>query len=197
MPGDQSETYSTLEIDETSSLPVATPKITSPEIANAGGKEVANEELTDETRRSTICGIRRMTFWILVIIASLALIGVAVGIGVGVTQQTKSESDQQSPQQVLNQRGVASTSRLAAANYTDAYGVDHSQVFYQDSSLEIWMSDWNSGSKNWNPFPVSDNDSTSAISPKNGTPISANNWMLDYSANVNSARVYTNALQPD
>lgn len=182
MPGDQLETYSTLEIDETSTLPVATPKITSPDLANAGGKEVAKENPSEGTQKNTICGIRRRKFWILVLIASLVLIGVAIGVGVGVTRHTESESDEQSPQQVLNQRSVASTSRLAAANYTDAYGVDHSQVFYQDSSLEIWMSDWNSGSENWNPFPVLDNDSTSSISPKNGTPITANNWMLDYSA---------------
>lgn len=181
MSGDQSEVYSTLEVDGTSTLPVTIPDTGAPEVTNLSGKEVTNEVenevAIDETQKRTICGIRRRTFWILVILATLVLVGVAVGVGVGVNRHT--ESDQQSSQQDTYKRGVAPNSDLAAANYTDPSGAEHSQVYYQDNSLGIWMTDWNSSSDSWTPSPVSDKGSANVIYPKNGTPIAANNWILD------------------
>lgn len=143
--------------------------------------EPVAEKAESPAAPTSLFGIRRQTFSIIlgVVLASI-IIGVAIGVGVGVGTKRKEELEHESTNNIVSNstkainRGVASSSRLAAANCTDAGGAEHSQVFYQNAtSMEIWMADYNDARANWTFSPVLPQDNNSAVIPKNGTPIAA------------------------
>ncbi|EOD47842.1 putative fungal fucose-specific lectin protein [Neofusicoccum parvum UCRNP2] len=87
-------------------------------------------------------------------------------------------------------QGVAANSRLAANNYTDASGVVHSQLYYQDNSLDIWNADFNNSTNRWSLAPVRADNNRTDMTPKNGTPIAAGNWWHDNNDGLADFRVF-------
>ncbi|KKY13738.1 putative fungal fucose-specific lectin [Diplodia seriata] len=72
---------------------------------------------------------------------------------------------------------------LSATNYTDPQEKEHSQVYFQDESLDIWMADREAADGSaWSPSQVN----TTGTSPKNGTPIAAFNYFPDASVTENN-----------
>lgn len=181
---EQYDHYSTFEVDG-SHIPELAPDATQPEAINVGEKKVASWSpmRTAEEKISTVARSRATYIWIALL--SLILIAIAVGVGVGVTQHKRSEqSNSEAEKSATYQHGLSSTTRLAATNYTDAQGGEHSQVYYQDKSLDIWMADWNGSSRSWTTSPVLPKDNTSVMYPKNGTPIAAYNQWSIYNTEV-------------
>ncbi|KAF2135349.1 uncharacterized protein K452DRAFT_29432 [Aplosporella prunicola CBS 121167] len=165
-------------------LPEAVPQTSAssapePIFASYHDKQLDADVAPAPEKRSSICGLRKRTFWIALVVALLVIIGVAVGAGVGATRNKDSDDSSSSSgasSSNSSTRGIISTSRLAAANYTDAAGVEHSQLYYQDVSLDIWMADWSEKNNNWTLGKLQPNDNTSDITPRNGTPIAAYNF---------------------
>lgn len=177
--------YSTLEVDNSVNLPQHKPN-------DEDMPEPVAEKAESPAAPTFLFGIRRRTFWtILGVVLASMIIGIAIGVGVGVGTKRKEEPGHKSANNIVSdstkviRRGVASSSRLAAANYTDAGGAEHSQVYYQNAtSMEIWMADYNDATANWTFSPVLPRDNNSAVIPKNGTPNAAYNWLHDYSIPV-------------
>ncbi|KAL0253215.1 hypothetical protein SLS55_010187 [Diplodia seriata] len=85
--------------------------------------------------------------------------------------------------------GIASNSKLAASNYTDASGVEHSQVYYQNAStLQIWMADWDSAAGSWSRSLVQASNNDTAVNPRNGTAIAAANYWTEAGDNTTDFR---------
>lgn len=172
--------YSTLELDDRQCLtqvksndrqPLSDtqPGNDLPEVAPSDALEVVDN--TDgagpRDRGTTLCGLRRKTFWIaLTAAATLIAVSTAVGVGVGVA---KSKSSPSAGDGRIGR--VAPFSRLAAANYTDRQNVNHTQVYYQDDYLNLWMADLDLKKNEWTGTQVN----TTELFPRNGTPIAAFN----------------------
>ncbi|KAF2136521.1 uncharacterized protein K452DRAFT_313087 [Aplosporella prunicola CBS 121167] len=185
--------YSTLELDRRQmgdGLPEVLPNTDAPEAFNTGEKETAKnanklpvEKSPVEKRVPNICGMRRRLFWILLVVALLIVAGAVIGAVFGTARNKRSKSPShgdihQSPKNgtEIYKRGISRNSQLATANYTDKLGIDHSQLYYQDNSLQIWSADWNSSASNWTLYEVLSHDNKTII-PKDGTPIAtANYW---------------------
>lgn len=122
--------------------------------------------------------MRKKIFWILLAVALFIVIGVAVGVGVGVSVSRKnnSSSSESTTTTTPYKQGVASYSQLAANNYTDADGVVHSQVYYQDNSKAIWMADFNNATEEWYLSEVVAQNNNSDMTPRRGSPIAAGNY---------------------
>ncbi|EOD48717.1 putative fungal fucose-specific lectin protein [Neofusicoccum parvum UCRNP2] len=189
--------YSTLEVDERGqNLPEVKPETDLPEVKpgtdppevwrpntdlpeafDQTGKEVAPPAYAGRRRAwNRILPPRRKAFWSLLAAAILLTTGAAVGAGFGATRKRSAAS----PAAADTTRGILPTTSLAAANYTDAHGVPHSQLYYQAPSLQILMAsraDTAPPSAPWTVAPVAPADS--AIAPRNATPIAAYNWRWD------------------
>lgn len=173
--------YSTLEVDDRPEhvFPEVVPKPNAndlPEAVNTTGKE-AVFPATHTPRSATICGLRKRTFWI-ALVAFIIVVGIAVGVGVGVgaTRNDGSDDSNSTSSAATSRRGVASNSKLAANNYTDADGVEHSQLYYQDASLAIMSADYSNATSAWTLKEVAAENNTTDMTPRNGTPIAAGNW---------------------
>ncbi|KAH7065074.1 hypothetical protein B0J12DRAFT_24556 [Macrophomina phaseolina] len=178
--------YSTLEVDERDhTLPevVVKPNVHDyPEALDTTAKEVVPPTTTGVAahRSGTICGIRKRNFWILLVLILLIVIGVAVGVGVGVGTSNQSKGDSSAASSTTTSRtGVAANSRLAANNYTDADGFEHSQLYYQDKSLVIYNADYSNATGAWTLKEVVAANNVTDMTPRNGTPIAAGNWFND------------------
>ncbi|KAL1647053.1 hypothetical protein SLS58_002823 [Diplodia intermedia] len=188
--------HSTLEVDHSAQLPELSISDNLPQVAanndlpevRPTGDYLDNHGLPGASRtwkrETKICGLRKKTFWLALSIALLAITAVAVGVGVGVGRNhkdtrgsdntnnaTTGEANRTDPTPSEAGR-LASFSRLAAANYTDRQNRDHSQVYYQDANLDLWMADLDTTTKTWNFTKTN----TTGMNPKNGTAISAYNW---------------------
>ncbi|GME41699.1 Fungal fucose-specific lectin [Neofusicoccum parvum] len=175
--------YSTLEVDvRDHTLPEAIIKPAYgdalPEAINTTGKEVTAPAAVPQ-KSATICGLRRKTFWILLGVILLIVIGVAVGVGAGVGVSKSNDSGSSSSAATAYQQGIALNSRLASNNYTDSDGVEHSQVYYQDNSLAIWVADYNNATGDWALSEVMAKNNQSDMTPRDGTPIACGNWWHD------------------
>lgn len=130
--------------------------------------------------RTTICGLRRKTFWIIAATVLLIIIGAAVGGGVGGSLAAKHSTDDKTSTSSSNANSSASATsflpntNLAAVNYTDG-DVQHHLVFFQTTGDGIYQSAWNSSGNTWAVSPVEVKDSTDARSElfKTPTPITA------------------------
>ncbi|KAL0253271.1 hypothetical protein SLS55_010243 [Diplodia seriata] len=164
--------FSTLEVDQSVNLPqhrpgendMPEPIPQSPEKADAFAK----------VPPTTICGLHKRTFWMTVgAVAACIIIGIAVGVGVGVGKKDK-ESTAPVDNAVVNTtdstpRGVLRETKLAAANYTDADGAEHSQIYYQNATTwDIWMGDFNSATNNWTFSTIRAQNNDTPIEPRNG-----------------------------
>lgn len=171
--------YSTLELDDRQCLTQVKsndrqhlsdtqPGNDLPEVAPSDALEVVdNTDGAGPRDRGTLCGLHRKTLWIaLTAAAALIAVSIAVGVGVGVA---KSKSSPSAGDGRIGR--VAPFSRLAAANYTDRQNVNHTQVYYQDDDLNLWVADLDLTRNEWTGSQVN----TTEILPRNGTPIAAFN----------------------
>ncbi|KAL1630336.1 hypothetical protein SLS56_005008 [Neofusicoccum ribis] len=183
----QRQGYITLEVDQNSDLPEVDLTANGsqlPEYLNTTGKKAVFTPIyTDTEVERRICGLRRKNSWIALAVAILVVIVVIVGASVGATRNggsgnaaSSTSNDNSSNVSEALRRGIAPNSKLAAANYTDVLGVEHSQVYYQDYSLQIWMADWDSSVGNWTFSKVLAENNNTAVNPKNGTPIATYNF---------------------
>ncbi|OJD38022.1 fungal fucose-specific lectin protein [Diplodia corticola] len=190
--------YSTLEVDQgaplpelddSHNLPQVIPNGDLPEVRPSGNspevldKHEAPGASGASTNKSKICCLRRKTFWLVLSVVLLVAVAVAVGVGVGASRKHGKTEERNKPNNGATGRGnstdstpkagrIASFSRLAAVNYTDRQNRDHSQVYYQDNNLDIWLADLDTTAQTWNLTKTN----TTGMDPKNGTAISANNW---------------------
>ncbi|GME28785.1 uncharacterized protein K452DRAFT_313087 [Neofusicoccum parvum] len=180
----QQQGYSTLEVEQNANFPEVDLGDQLPESPNTTSEEVVvTPAHTDTQAERKICSLRRNTFWIVLAMAVLVVIAVIVGASIGATRSddsgnaASSTSNDNSGVSEAPRRGIAPNSKLAAANYTDELGVEHSQVYYQDYSLQIWMADWDRSTGNWTFSKVLDENNDATVKPMNGTPIAAyNRW---------------------
>jgi hypothetical protein len=119
------------------------------------------------SRGAKICGLRRRYFWLLLAAAILIIVGIVVGVVVGVTSgQSKhdknghgrgSGSASGSGSGSGGDNGNNSTqrvtlfenTRLASANFTDAYGNNNFLVAYQLNDTSVCMSAFNTSNNKW------------------------------------------------
>lgn len=108
------------------------------------------------------CGMKKRTLWIVTVASTIVIIAAIVGGAVGGTRAAKSSNPAVTG-------ALLSTSNLAALNYTDEQQIDHSCVYYQLTSGEIYQSVKNSSVNIWSIYPIA----TDIENIANGTAISA------------------------
>ncbi|KAI0452243.1 hypothetical protein F5B21DRAFT_484006 [Xylaria acuta] len=129
---------------------------TYPEVVDGNGAAGAGG-----SKGAKICGLRRRYFWIALGVAILVIIGVIVGAVVGSMSGHASTSsshdgndENDAPENSDNGTGPAkltlyNNTRLASANFTDAYGNDNFLLVYQLSDASISLSAFNSSNNKW------------------------------------------------
>ncbi|KAI0024068.1 hypothetical protein F4780DRAFT_689977 [Xylariomycetidae sp. FL0641] len=141
-----------------------------------------------------ICGVKRGTFWIVLAVALVVIIGIAVGVPVGLmsgdtqsvnvqsTSGSNSDSGTSSSGTTSAENPLHSQTQLASTNFTDAYGYDNYLLAYQLEDGSVYMSAWNSSKSKWIASRVVDNSEASVA---NGTSLSLDVfWMGDASPDV-------------
>ncbi|KAK5627181.1 hypothetical protein RRF57_002896 [Xylaria bambusicola] len=145
------------------SVPLTSPAYSSyPEVAE-GAKAVGVDASAGGSKGRKICGLPRKWFWLAVAGAILVIIAVVVGAVVGTMSSSRKETSS-SPSQDGKQDGngnagqgntgsgmarVYKQSRLASANFTDAYGYENYLVMYQLRDATIRMSAFNTSTNKW------------------------------------------------
>ncbi|RWA03186.1 hypothetical protein EKO27_g11919 [Xylaria grammica] len=118
----------------------------------------------DGSKGAKICGIPRKFFWLAVVAAILVIVGVVVGAVVGTMSNgdTAASENNDAEGNTGDEGGTTSNdtssstkltlfneTRLASANFTDAYGNDNFLLVYQLSDASIRMSAYNSSNDKW------------------------------------------------
>ncbi|KAH9907724.1 hypothetical protein F4778DRAFT_445010 [Xylariomycetidae sp. FL2044] len=145
---------------------------------------------------ATICGLKRRTFFIALAVGIVVIIAAIVGGVVGgvVGSRSGDDSSSASADQAGSSSGgsgsgsngnstgtgnddsvqqILTESKLAAANFTDADGVVHRSLFFQDAYNALISMRWDSGGKTW----AKDNltammaATTRPLNPQAGTPL--------------------------
>lgn len=149
-----------------------------------------------------IWGLKRTTFFILVAVAAILIIGAIVGgvVGSRANNSTTSTSDSASTPtsstssatstSTSSSTSILSNSRIASVNWTDSSDQQHYFVFYQNQKNDIIASSWDSQNNTWEARSISASiksagDSLDVIE---GTPITAVAW--SDSENAWNIRVY-------
>ncbi|KAI1827920.1 hypothetical protein F4861DRAFT_294806 [Xylaria intraflava] len=153
-----------------------------------------------DSKKATICGLRRKYFWFSVAAAILVVIGVVVGATVGTLNgraaiaANKGGEGQDAGSGAGNDTvdgtgaGPAKLSlfentRLASANFSDVYGNDNFLLVYQLNDGSICMSAFNSSNNKW---VVSTIANATTYSIKLGTSLALDtNWQGLNSPDVN------------
>ncbi|KAF2135313.1 uncharacterized protein K452DRAFT_303631 [Aplosporella prunicola CBS 121167] len=189
----QNADYSTLEVDRRANAPEVRPDDNPPEVKASDDPETAHYPATPEKPgglephttsqrgQEVYLFIRKKTLQrILLLLILLVIIGIGVGVGVGVgVTKNKGSGGSKEPIYISSKRyGIVGNSSLAAANYTDTQGNEHSQVFYQDKSRQIWMGH-STSDQEWEFSHVAPKGDKNSTSPALGTPIAAYNWYRD------------------
>lgn len=146
------------------------------------------QTLPPQERR--IWGLKRKTFFILLIVGVLLVIGAVVGGVVGgVVRRDKATTDTgtgggngggsggggggSSPGPSINSP-ILGASKISAINWTDSNQVEYNAVFWQAKTNHLMMSQWDSKSKSWGVTNVTGNMVTStSVEAKPGTPLAA------------------------
>ncbi|KAF7525332.1 hypothetical protein G7054_g11127 [Neopestalotiopsis clavispora] len=139
-------------------------------------KEVASgeERVSSETGtiKRKVWGFPRRRFFIILAGVCLAILGIVAGVVGGVLSHRHQSSDDppsETPTTASNSSSSAQAinvmdiSSLAAANWTDAQGITHRSVFFQDPLNQTWATD--------NLTDIISRRSTS-LTPAPGTPLS-------------------------
>ncbi|KAI1180790.1 hypothetical protein F4777DRAFT_573446 [Nemania sp. FL0916] len=145
---------------------------TYPEVAQGGGAAPGGAAAAvGATEPKKICGLRRRYFWFALAAAVLIVVAIIVGAVVGTMKSHSSGSaaDKGASEggngnggdnnNSNNNGGTNSTAsgklslygdtRLASANFTDAYGNDNYVLIYQLSDASVCMSTFNSSNNKW------------------------------------------------
>ncbi|KAI1851745.1 hypothetical protein JX265_010979 [Neoarthrinium moseri] len=115
-------------------------------------KDDPTEQMVAERR---ICGLRRRIFFIVLAVISLVIIGVVAGTVGGVLSSRQKPSTSPDPSQPSPDSEPAAVgnlmkmSSLAAANWTDANGVAHRCVFFQDPRNALLARRWDGRNQTW------------------------------------------------
>ncbi|RYC64387.1 hypothetical protein CHU98_g1824 [Xylaria longipes] len=129
---------------------------TYPEVADNSGVAGAGG-----SKGAKICGLRRRYFWIALAVAILVVIAIIVGAVVGSMSSpplhaSTSSSDDKNDGPANTNDGTTpakltlyNNTRLASANFTDAYGNDNFLLVYQLSDASISLSTFNSSNNKW------------------------------------------------
>ena len=138
-------------------------------VVSSQEKEVENN--VDDTGASgakrTILGLKRRTFWILIVVFSLLTIAAVIGGAVGGTRDNDSNSegsninrsDPNNPSSATsstqNASTVPSASRvfngtdLASVAWNDSQQIQQQRLYLQVEDHMIWELSWNSSAKQW------------------------------------------------
>ncbi|KAI0532670.1 hypothetical protein GGR58DRAFT_159693 [Xylaria digitata] len=142
--------------------PTAHSYSTYPEVVGDG----ADTAGADGSKGARICGIPRKFFWLAVVVAILIIIGVIVGAVVGTMSHGNDATTENNGAGNVNDNGdsegggdgddtgsakltLFNDTRLATANFTDAYGNDNYLLVYQLSDASLRMSAFNSSNNKW------------------------------------------------
>ncbi|KAL8399745.1 hypothetical protein RB594_000232 [Gaeumannomyces avenae] len=125
------------------------------------------------TPPSTICGLRKRTFYLVVGILGFVTIAAAVGGGVGgsIAARNASQPSQQSPAPTSRPKTspVLQESALAALNWRGSSNDMHYQVYFQSKDGSIMESAWDPEGKRWTVSRITD----PGADVKPGTPLGA------------------------
>lgn len=136
--------------------------------------ESVEVDSTDKTKRRT-CGLSPRVFYIvLAIVIVLAIGAVAGGVAGGLVsrQNESSAASSPTPDTTTSNVNILNTSNLAASNWTDAQGIVHRSVFFQDPYSNIIARQWDSQNKTWGTRNISrlmQSATGGPINPKPGT----------------------------
>lgn len=133
-----------------------------------------------------IWGLKRTTFFILVAVAAIVIIGAIVGGVVGSrANSTTSTSESATPTSSTSATStptpspisILSNSRIASVNWTDSND-QHYFVFYQNEKNDLIASSWDSQNKTWEARSISASIKSAGdgLDVIEGTPISAVAW---------------------
>ncbi|KAH7139724.1 hypothetical protein B0J13DRAFT_527396 [Dactylonectria estremocensis] len=149
-------------------------------------RKLENGDTLGERR---IWGIKRKTFFILLVVIAVVVIGGAVGGAVGATVgKGDSESSPSSDDTATTTSGNSPTStssssilpdsQLASVNWTDSSGYAHYYLFYQNNDKMLINSIWDSENKTWEARSLSAslNSSGVNIDIHTGSSIAAVAW---------------------
>lgn len=207
-PQHQSEDYSTLQPNRPELSLYDTHKEStrpwqhSPDSAASAPEKydpAAADPVRSSPRSRTIFGLRRRTFWIVIMVVLViiaAIIGGAVGGTVGSNHKGKSiapsstgsgnASPANAPSVPPASRILGST-RLATAGWNDSQAIQQQRVYLQATDNMIWELSWNSSGKVWSTSSEaiaqakSGSPLVAAVSYENRvtvSPKSRNNWKL-------------------
>ncbi|OIW30029.1 hypothetical protein CONLIGDRAFT_355819 [Coniochaeta ligniaria NRRL 30616] len=180
-------------VDQT--YPEVAPKPEGPEVAPKGdyggyGEHQHNQHPVVPPEERRIWGLKRKTFFIVLAIALLVIIGAVVGGAVGGTVGKNGEKKGDnpnpgtggggggggsSPGNTTNNSPVLGTSRITAINWTDSSNVEYNAVFWQAKTNDLMMSLWDSTNNTWSQVNITDKmtDISISVAAKPGTPLAA------------------------
>ncbi|RDW60589.1 hypothetical protein BP6252_11972 [Coleophoma cylindrospora] len=139
-----------------------------------------------------VLGLKRRTFFIVLVVALLVIIAAVVGGAVGGTVNKSKKSTAQNVSNGTSSSNSSSSSTtstnlmlnssISAANWTDTAGYFHYAVFSQSASAAILASVWDSQNKTWTTidiFAAIEATESYVLTAKAGTPIAVAARTLD------------------
>jgi hypothetical protein len=96
----------------------------------------------------SICGVKRRTFFIILAVAAVIIIGAIAG-GVAGAFARKNVSSGSSQTDTSTNVHIMDISSLSATNWTDPSGFKHKIVFFQDPYNSMLAQRWDSQNKTW------------------------------------------------
>ncbi|ETS78643.1 hypothetical protein PFICI_08496 [Pestalotiopsis fici W106-1] len=149
-------------------------------------KEVApgEERVTSETGilKRKVWGLPRRRFFTILAVVCFAILGIVAGVVGGVLSRRHQSSDKppsETPTTASNSSASAQAinvmdiSSLAAANWTDAHGITHRSVFFQDPFNAVITRRWDAVNQTWATDNLTDIISrrSTLLFPAPGTPL--------------------------
>lgn len=192
--------------------------ISNPQVIYQGGDLRPNNQYSPAavekevvSRTNKICGLPRRGFYIILAIVLLLIIIISGTVGgvVGNRQPptNTSQPDDSNPNASNNNNNsssphtspspnILSTSKLTSSNRTDADGVTHRTVFFQDPHNAIVAREWDARTRTWTTNNVTDamRNSATPLNPAPGTPLASASGVWDL---VSGAETHLFFLAPD
>lgn len=120
------------------------------------------------SKRATICGLSRRTFWIALGVSAALIIGAVVG---GVVGGLVCKSSASSPRAIANTTSLLPNSNLASVNWVDSSGATHYCMYFQDINNSLVQSAWDSANQTWVASQILNGTNNLVGNIKPGTPI--------------------------
>lgn len=157
-----------------------------PAVAEAGGTDLApGLEVVTKPERKTVCGLRRRTFWALVAVALVIIVGAVVGGVLGSRKATSSNSDTPAPSSTASPLDPSTPlpasrrSVAAGSSVGDDATAATLQILYQDLATThvLYRLMWDDKIK-------AEKVASLRIPPNQGTPLAATSMRSSSSAGV-------------